>query len=419
MRPLACLRSVAAVSLRQLAPPPAAVFNRAAAATRRNHLSTTTATMASSAPAAGKVSSAPAEGFVTFVNEAVSPYQAVAAAEVRLRAAGFTKLSERESWSVAPGGKYYVVRNQSAVLAFAVGGKYVPGNGFTIAAAHTDSPCLRVKPVSALTKPGGYLSVGVETYGGGLWYSWLDRDLSLAGRVIVRKPGGAGFDSRLVRVDRPLLRIPSLAIHLNREVNSEGLKLNAENHLAPVLCTAVRAKLDGNGAEGGAKDTAAPAGTGGAGTRHHAPLVTLLAAELGCAPEDVQDFDLCLYDTQVRGPGVGVGEDSEPHRDRRGALLRISHASTRPLSPPAASLPLLLQPAALGGLYREFVYSGRLDNLMMTCVQSVTAGVGAEQRWDEVTRGCCCDFTPFLAPHPPTTLPHTHTCPAGTRRSRG
>lgn len=266
-------------------------------------------------------SSAPAQGFVSFVNEAVSPYHAVAAAAERLEGAGYVRLSERDvKWDVQPGGKYYVVRNQSAVLAFAVGKKYVPGNGFTIAAAHTDSPCLRVKPISALTKPGGFLSVGVETYGGGLWYSWLDRDLSLAGRVIVRTPSG-GFDSRLVRVDRPILRIPSLAIHLNREVNSEGLKLNAENHLAPVLCTAIRAKLEGT--EGGvAKDApGAPAGTGGASTRHHAPLVSLLAQTLGVAPEDVQDFDLCLYDTQ---------------------------------------------PGALGGLFGEFVYAARLDNLMMT-----------------------------------------------------
>ena len=266
--------------------------------------------------------------FIKFVNEAVTPYHAVEQTTARLRDAGFAPLSEREVWAVVPNGKYYVVRNQSAVIAFAVGGSYVAGNGFTIAASHTDSPCLRVKPVSSLTKTGGYMSLGVETYGGGLWYSWLDRDLSLAGRVIVKGAGdGAPISSRLVRVRRPILRIPSLAIHLNRDVNTEGLKLNAENHLPPVLCTAVKAQLSGEagGAAGAAPGTPAatviPPGTGGASTRHHSPLVKLLAEELGlAAPEDVKDFDLCLYDTQ---------------------------------------------PAAVGGLFNEFIYSGRLDNLMM------------------------------------------------------
>jgi len=129
---------------------------------------------ASSSGVGGAVTAA--RDFVEFVNESPSPYHAVAAVERRLVAAGFEKLSERaEAWDVRPGGKYYVTRNQSAYVAFAVGGKYVAGSGgFTMAAAHTDSPCLRVKPVSTLTK-SGYLSVGVETYGGGLWYSWLDR----------------------------------------------------------------------------------------------------------------------------------------------------------------------------------------------------------------------------------------------------
>ena len=226
-----------------------------------------------------------------------------------------------------------MTRNQSAILAFAVGGRYTPGNGFTIAAAHTDSPCLRLKPISTLTK-SGYLSVGVETYGGGLWYSWLDRDLSIAGKVIVESPSPAadgtadaagGFVSRLVRIRRPILRIPSLAIHLNRDVNAEGLKLNAENHLPPVLCTAVKARLNGGGDDRSSSSSssaeASPAGTGGALTRHHAPLVQALAAELSTPPESIKDFDLCLYDTQ---------------------------------------------PSVLGGLYNEFVYSGRLDNLMMT-----------------------------------------------------
>jgi aspartyl aminopeptidase len=107
-----------------------------------------------------------AQDFVRFVNASPSPYHATAESARRLAAAGFVELKEREAWEgVKPGGRYFVVRNQSAVLAFAVGGRYQPGNGFTIAASHTDSPCLRVKPVSSLTKTG-YLSVGVETYGG-------------------------------------------------------------------------------------------------------------------------------------------------------------------------------------------------------------------------------------------------------------
>ncbi|RYG51529.1 hypothetical protein EON67_03180 [archaeon] len=244
-----------------------------------------------------------AEGFVSFVNDAVSPYHAVAASVERLEAAGFKQLTEREEWHVEPNGRYYVVRNQSAVIAFAVGGAYVPGNGFTVAAAHTDSPCLRVKPVSSLTK-SGYLSVGVETYGGGLWYTWLDRDLSVAGRVVVAKPDGT-FDSQLVRIRRPILRIPSLAIHLNREVNSDGLKLNAETHLAPVMATVVKSQLEGFAptSAASAAAAAAPAGTGGAETRHHAALVSLLATELGVEPESVKDFDLCLYDTQPSAIG--------------------------------------------------------------------------------------------------------------------
>lgn len=278
-------------------------------------------------------SSPAAAGLVAFLNESVTAYHAVESLTRQLEADGFEKLNERLTWDVKPGKAYFVTRNKSAVLAFTVGGSYKPGNGFTITGAHTDSPCLRLKPVSSLTKAGGVLSVGVETYGGGLWYTWLDRDLSVAGRVIVEAAPGR-YESRLVRIARPILRIPSLAIHLQRDVNSEGLKLNAETHLPPLLCTAVKARLEedaastaATGGEGGAASAAVgvgvvgPAGTGPALTRHHPPLIRLLAAELGVSPAAVADFDLCLYDTQ---------------------------------------------PATLGGLYNEFVFGGRLDNLAMT-----------------------------------------------------
>jgi len=259
---------------------------------------------------------AAASDLISFINASPSPYHAVFESVRRLENAGFTRLYEREiTWKIAPGGKYFVTRDQSAFLAFAVGGKYIPGNGLTITAAHSDSPCLRVKPKSALEK-GGYLSVGVETYGGGLWYTWFDRDLSLAGRVIVARGDGT-YESRLVKVSRPILRVPSLAIHLDRGVN-DGFKVNLETSLPPILATAVRAKL-----EEVPYFSAPPEvkGTGGALTRHHSGLVRLLATELKCEPWAVHDFDLCLFDTQG---------------------------------------------SALGGLWEEFVFSPRLDNLCMT-----------------------------------------------------
>ncbi len=143
-----------------------------------------------------------------FINAGPSPFHVVQESARRLERAGFTRLSEASpAWDLQPGSKYYVTRGQSAFLAFAVGEAYVPGNGYTITAAHSDSPCLRVKPISTLQK-GGYQSVGVETYGGGIWHTWMDRDLSVAGRVIVAR-GEGKYESVLVDIQRPILRVPT------------------------------------------------------------------------------------------------------------------------------------------------------------------------------------------------------------------
>jgi aspartyl aminopeptidase len=235
---------------------------------------------------------------ISFINASPSPFHAIAECARRLENNGFFRLSERDSaWACVPGGKYYVTRGQSALVAFAVGGRFSPGNGFTIAAGHSDSPCLRVKPVSSLVK-GGALSLGVETYGGGIWHTWFDRDLSLAGRVVVERTDG-GAESRLVRIERPLCRVPTLAIHLDREVNSK-FAVNAEAHLPPLLASAVEAALrDPPQKEGGGGGR----GVGPAGARHHAGVVRVLAEALGVEPTAVRDFELSLYDVQPSALG--------------------------------------------------------------------------------------------------------------------
>lgn len=232
--------------------------------------------------------------FLKFMNKSPSPFHAVYETVQALTAAGFTQLKEEDSWkdAVQPNGKYYVTRNQSAIVAFAVGGKYQRGNGFHIVGAHTDSPCLKVKPVSNI-ESAGYLQVGVETYGGGLFHTWFDRDLGLAGRVIVRESDDR-FQSRLLLVDRPIMRIPTLAIHLDRDV-ANGFSFNKETHLRPVIASAARAQLEATTDD---KEK----------SKHSSVLLQLIAKELDVQIDQICDFELCLFDTQGANVGGALEE---------------------------------------------------------------------------------------------------------------
>jgi len=195
-----------------------------------------------------KLETALASDFLHFINSCPSQFHAVAEVSRRLKAANFVQISEKNERAfleLKPNGRYFLTRNQSSVIAFVVGGKYKPGNGFTIAAAHTDSPVLKVKPFSKTDKCS-FIQVGVEPYGGGLWHTWFDRELSVAGRVIVSTGTEAQpqFTSQLVQIKRPILRIPSLAIHLNRDVNEKGFQFNLQTNVLPILATQIKDELN-------------------------------------------------------------------------------------------------------------------------------------------------------------------------------
>jgi aspartyl aminopeptidase len=216
-----------------------------------------------------------ADDLLRFIERAPTPYHAVAEAVRRLAAAGFRQLAEAELWRLAPGDACTVVRDGS-LLAFVVGERAPSEAGFHGVCAHTDSPNLRVKPAPDLEREGCQ-QLALEPYGGLLLHTWLDRDLSLAGRVSVATASGVA--TRLVDFRRALLRVPNLAIHLQREIATEGVRLNAQLHAVPLL-----------GSAGGPK------------------LAELLAAELGAAPRDVVGFDLMAYDAQPPARGGVRGE---------------------------------------------------------------------------------------------------------------
>lgn len=231
-----------------------------------------------------------AQKFVKFLNKSPSPFHAVDETKKALVAAGFKELKDNDDWQIQRKEKYFVTRNKSAILAFVVGNKWQPGNGFSVVAAHTDSPCLRVKPVSKLSRQG-CLQVAISTYGGGLWRTWFDRDLAIAGRIFVKK--GDKLVQQLVRVDKPILYLPSLCIHLEKD--RENFTLNKEEHLRPIISTEKLAdELNAKTADD---------------AEHHSALLKVLAETADVRVEDIYDLDLYLYDTQDAAIGGGLGPE--------------------------------------------------------------------------------------------------------------
>ncbi|MFJ9964166.1 M18 family aminopeptidase [Streptomyces avermitilis] len=240
------------------------------------------------------------DDLMSFLAASPSPYHAVTNAAERLEKAGFRQVAETDAWDSTSGGKY-VVRG-GALIAWYVPEGADPHTPFRIVGAHTDSPNLRVKPRPD-SGAHGWRQIAVEIYGGPLLNSWLDRDLGLAGRLSLRDGS-----TRLVNIDRPLLRVPQLAIHLDRSVSTDGLKLDKQRHLQPIwgLGDDVR---DGD-------------------------LIAFLEAELGLSAGEVTGWDLMTH--SVEAPAY-LGRDNELMAGPRMDNLLSVHAGTAALTAVAAA----------------------------------------------------------------------------------
>lgn len=234
----------------------------------------------------------------TFLDSSPVNFLAVDTVRRRLDAEGFERLDLREAWEISHGGRYYVTKNDSAIFAFTVGDSD-PEDGFRIIAAHSDSPGFRIKPNCEMLCDGNIVKLNTEVYGGPILYTWFDRPLSIAGRVILRGQDPLRPLTRLVRFDRPLLTIPHLAIHFNRSVH-EGNPLSKQKDMLPVI-----GRVDQAGDEKGL-------------------VRRLVAEELNVDQEMIIDYDLSLYDTT---PACTTGLNDEFITSGRIDDLSMVHAA--------------------------------------------------------------------------------------------
>lgn len=244
-----------------------------------------------------------------FMNASPVNFFAVETIKKCLTEAGYKEWKAGEPCpEVKSGDKLFSTKNGSAIFAFHIGKKTLAEGGMRIISAHSDSPCFRVKPNAEIKCEGGLVKLNTELYGGAIMSTWMDRPLSLAGRVVLAGESMTEPEVHLMRIERPILTIPNLAIHFNRQVN-DGVALSKQKDMLPVL-TIQQTVSDERGAVSGSI------------------LKALISEELGVKAEDILDFDLYLYDTT---PAQCVGLHGELIQSGRLDDLSMAHAGMEAL----------------------------------------------------------------------------------------
>lgn len=224
-----------------------------------------------------------AQELIDFIDDSPSQFHVVESIKKMLVNNNFQELDIRERWALKKGKSYFVTKNNSALIAFRVGNGKLEKDGFKIIGAHTDSPTFRIKPNPEMVSEGSYLKLNTEVYGGPILNTWMDRPLSIAGRISIKSDDPFYPETKLVDIKKPVLVIPNLAIHMNSKINL-GYELNRQKDMLPLL-----AMIDKN-------------------LEKDNYLLKIVAESAGVNPEDILDFDLFLYDFS-KGAITGANDE--------------------------------------------------------------------------------------------------------------
>lgn len=264
---------------------------------------------------------------------------------------GFIEIKEADKWELQAKGKYYVIKNDSALIAFEVGTGDIEKTGFRLIGAHTDVPGFRIKPNPQMISEGKYVKLNTEVYGGPILHTWFDRPLSIAGKVSLKGASPLKPETRLVNINKPLLIIPSLAIHMNREVN-EGFKINRQVDTLPLLGL-INDKLE-----------------------KEDYLMNILAEELQVNKEDILNFELGLYEYEK---GMLIGMNEELISSGRFDDLWMVYAGIRALvdsrENEATKVMICIDNEEIGSLTAEGANSTLLNNIL----ERITLGLGKDR----------------------------------------
>ena len=240
-----------------------------------------------------------AQDLLDYIYESPTMFHAVETSKVLLENNGFKELKLNQKWNIEVGGKYFVTQNLSAILAFIVNSNNIEEEGFRIIGSHSDSPGFKIKPNPEMTVENKYLKLNTEGYGGTIISTWYDRPLAIAGRVSLKNGKALYPEQKLININRPICIIPSLAIHMNRNIN-EGYKFNKQKDTLPFI--------------GVLNDT----------LEKDNFLLKEISKELNVNKEDILDFELFLYEYEK---GCLMGPNNEFISTGRLDNLAMAHAS--------------------------------------------------------------------------------------------